>query len=63
MPEITAMRTLHLPAAYGTCRNKASFHREIILKYIRENVLKEALNIKSYDSITVLNLTRLEHEF
>ena len=33
------------------------------LKCVSDNGLKEALKIKSLDSVKVLNLRRLEHEF
>ena len=58
---ITALTALQLPHEHiGT---KLVFIVKFYLKCVSDNGLKEALRIKSLNSVKVLNLRRLEHEF
>ena len=49
--------------ALRTHGTKLVFVVKYYLKCVSDNSLKEALKIKSLDSVKVLNLRRLEHEF
>ena len=49
--------------ALRTRGDKASLHREILLEMCFRQQFEKALKIKSLDSVKVLNLRRLEHEF
>ena len=61
LPEITTLTTLQLPHKHvGT---KLVFIVKFYLKCVSDNGLKEALKIKSLNSVKVLNLRRLEHKF
>ena len=58
---ITALTALQLPHEHiGT---KLVFIVKFYLKCVSDNGLKETLKIKSLNSVEVLNLRRLEHEF
>ena len=51
------------PRTHGHVGTKLVFIMKFYLKCVSDNGLKEALKIKSLDSVKVLNLRRLEHDF